>query len=237
MEQQLFYFYILTAKREMIVMKGCRGRLLGLAMAMFNVLLWYFHSLASTISMTLIDLMAILVLGAIFWWLGSKYDEAKVHAEQDVLTGVYNRRFIYTRFPALMEKMDRKADKLILFVIDIDDFKGINDAYGHETGDCIIQLVAEALKNNSRKQDLVVRWGGDEFIVVAPAVDEMYAYILPELIERDLHHTSQKIKIDISLSIGQAVYPNDGRTLEALFQSADNQMYHSKSNNKVANLL
>jgi diguanylate cyclase (GGDEF)-like protein len=162
------------------------------------------------------------------WWAGKQYDKAKFYSEKDDLTAVYNRRFVYNIFPKLLKRVDITKSKLTVFVIDINDFKVLNDTYGHETGDAVIQSISNSLLKHTRKTDVVARWGGDEFVVLALYTDEIYPVVLLERIEKDLEQLSKKLRRNISVSVGKAVYPDEAKDLDSLIRIADNNMYISK---------
>ena len=106
------------------------------------------------------------------WVLGKHYDEAKYYSEKDMLTGLYNRRFVNNVFPMLLAQMDRRNAKLSIAILDCDNFKAINDTFGHKKGDLVLQDFSAILSGSVRKSDILARWGGDEFLIVAPYADK-----------------------------------------------------------------
>ena len=104
----------------------------------------------------------------VFWCLGKQYDMVKYLSEIDPLTKIYNRRYLFHAFPKLSVLIDRKDKKLILFFIDINHFKMINDHYGHETGDEVLKCLSNLLVRTTSKKDIVARLAGDEFIIINP---------------------------------------------------------------------
>lgn len=117
-------------------------------------------------------------------------------------------------------------------LIDLDGFKPINDTHGHEAGDKVLVVVAERLIELLRQSDVVIRWGGDEFLVVAQQ-DPARAN-LPKVGATIIEQLSSPIPLDsgetvqIGASIGVSVYPNDAETLDLLIERADQAMYHVK---------
>ena len=170
-----------------------------------------------------------LIILLVFWWLGKQYDMVKFLSENDALTKIYNRRYVIHTFPKLSVLMDRKDEKLILFFIDIDNFKMINDNYGHETGDKVLKHLSNLLVITTSKSDIVARIAGDEFIIIAPFTDEKGKNIIINQINKKLRKSSEELDIDISVSIGTSVYPNDAKTLDGLLNIADQNMYKQKS--------
>ncbi len=113
-------------------------------------------------------------------------------------------------------------------MIDLDDFKRINDSYGHQRGDVVLQEVAKALLSGVRDHDIVVRQGGDEFAVVAPETGEEEADRLAERLSAAVHRVSPDGK-PMSASMGCARFPEDAETLEGLLAAADARLRGDKS--------
>lgn len=170
----------------------------------------------------------------VFWWLGKQYDRVKFLSENDPLTKIYNRRYVIQTFPKLSVLMDRKDGKLRVFLIDVNNFKMINDHYGHETGDKVLKHLSSLLVITTRKSDIVARFAGDEFIIIAPFSDEKGEDTIIKQINKELRKSSEELKLDISVSIGTSVYPNDAKTLDGLLNIADQNMYKQKSLKKTA---
>ncbi|HWR44254.1 GGDEF domain-containing protein [Sporomusa sp.] len=167
----------------------------------------------------------------IAFWAGKQYDKVKFYSEKDSLTGFYNRRFVDELFPSLLAKMDRKNEKLSIVILDCDNFKAINDRYGHKKGDLVLQELSALLLTSIRKSDIAARWGGDEFLIIAPYADEEDIKVIVNQFENELQELSKKFQIDISVSSGYAIYPSDAKTIDDLINIADSKMYGLK--NKV----
>lgn len=165
----------------------------------------------------------------ISWLLGTQLDKLKFLSERDFLTTLYNRRFMVHVFLKLIALVDRKHEKLVLFFIDVDDFKIINDTLGHEIGDQVLQRIARVLMQHSQKKDIVVRWAGDEFLILSPFSNDYSNAMRIHRIHNELKLASQEFNIAISVSIGSAVYPNDAQTIDDLIHIADQDMYKLKS--------
>jgi diguanylate cyclase (GGDEF)-like protein len=178
--------------------------------------------------------------------LGSKEDELRALAALDPLTGLGNRRRFDERLNAEVGKAQRDRTPLSLLVIDLDHLKGINDGLGHAAGDRALLAVADALKHTSRPADLVARWGGDEFAVVAPCTSEEQARALGERIASTVHLRSADrrpmvelgtpvIQPSLSVSVGVASADSDHPyllTAEALFAAADHALLQAKASGK-----
>jgi diguanylate cyclase (GGDEF)-like protein len=153
----------------------------------------------------------------------------KFLSEIDPLTNVYNRRYLLHTFPKFSVRIDRKDEKLILFFIDIDHFKMINDHYGHETGDEVLKQLSNILVRTTSKKDIVARLAGDEFIIMTPFIEEKGRDQIMNQINNELIKISEELNMDFSVSIGTSVYPNDAKTLDGLLNIADQNMYKQKS--------
>jgi diguanylate cyclase (GGDEF)-like protein len=155
-------------------------------------------------------------------WLGGRYDALKYKAERDALTNVYNRSFVYERLPSLL----KKHRSLSVFIIDVDDFKHINDTYGHDTGDEVLRNIARVLQTQTRNEDIVVRWGGDEFLLIAPDASAPFAASLRERINRELRELASEWGFAVNVSVG--ICSGDKMPIEAMIRQADENMYRDK---------
>lgn len=144
----------------------------------------------------------------------------------DDLTGIGNRRLLKSQF---WRRRQMQAGMSLVY-FDLDGFKTINDTYGHETGDEVLKIVAQRLKNSLRPDEAVARLGGDEFAVLLDTDDELVAtgiaVRLCEAITRPIR--LDQITVGVDTSVGVAVYPRDGASFEALCATADQRMYRHK---------
>jgi diguanylate cyclase (GGDEF)-like protein len=180
-----------------------------------------------------IDLHSVHIIVSAFylfigWRLGKQYDKVKYLSEKDLLTGSYNRRFVMDTFPKLKSLSDKKVQKIIIFLIDVDDFKSINDQYGHAMGDRVLQLISSTLNKVFRDSDDIVRWGGDEFLCIVPRTDESEMNELQIRLHNELNRLSTMVAADVSVSVGYATYPDEGIGLNELIKIADRKMYNDK---------
>jgi len=157
-------------------------------------------------------------------------------AKTDPLTGLPNRRLLAEQFEYLANDFRLNNEKFAVIFIDMNNFKLINDEYGHEVGDKALILLAETLRNAVRKSDFVARLGGDEFIVIAKSVNcnsevDSVTRKISESLKITIDVKSHKI--DISASIGSSIYPSNGNSLEALINAADASMYYDKQKNRM----
>ena len=153
-------------------------------------------------------------------------------AREDALTSLPNRRWIDETLDQAFAEKRRTGEKFAVIMLDINQFKQVNDQYGHSAGDKVLKAVAERLKAAIRESDFAGRLGGDEFFVLVRHLEPDVP--LKQLVLRFRHQLNGKItvndaEIDISVSIGAAVYPVDGNNSDALLGAADADMYRDKS--------
>lgn len=145
--------------------------------------------------------------------------------EQDQLTGLYNRQYLFSMVEDYIKEPSKEEKKFLLFMIDVNDFKKINDTFGHLEGDKILCDVAYVLKREIGSNGIVARYGGDEFVVFLAGVDSQNA----KRIREEIHQAIKDFFANqINLSIGYANYPLHGTDFELLFQLADEEMYKQK---------
>ncbi|MBS2024582.1 MAG: diguanylate cyclase [Deltaproteobacteria bacterium] len=171
---------------------------------------------------------------------------ARLHAQTvelsftDALTGVGNRRALLTRLNDDLVLSLRFGDELSLLMLDLDGFKAVNDKHGHPTGDRVLRGVAQALKRNVRKVDLVARFGGEEFCVVLPRVAAHEAREVAEKLRRAIEQEpfvdDRREPLRVTVSIGAATYGTEAHSAQALLEKADQQLYVAKraGKNRVA---
>jgi len=164
-------------------------------------------------------------------------EKAQQLAFQDVLTGLPNRASFEQGLAHGLIQAKRHGWGLAVLFIDIDKFKNINDSYGHDMGDHVLLTLANRLKSFVRAEDMVSRWGGDEFVCLLLEVKQEadVTRLAEQLVTRiaepcEFHGTV----LSITSSIGIAMYPEDGGTADILFKNADIAMYEAKgSKNRV----
>ena len=161
--------------------------------------------------------------------------ELERKAIYDPLTGLFNRYALMEFLSKEVERIKReKGENLFIIFLDLDNFKQVNDLYGHKKGDEVLKKVAELLKNYFRKYDIVARFGGDEFMVIVRNNSR-------ENVEETLKKLQKRIeeifsKFDISVSYGIAVAPVDGTNTDKLIAIADRRMYQMKEKHKAQKL-
>ena len=154
----------------------------------------------------------------------------------DPLTGVYNRRFMEQRLAEEVSKARRYCFQLSVLLFDLDRFKQINDRYGHQAGDQVLSEISTVVKQQLRDSDLLSRYGGEEFLVIAPNTGPAEAALLAERlrarIEANVFLRERKEAngrgLNLTVSIGLASFDDDSATEETLIGTADRNLYRAK---------
>ncbi len=149
----------------------------------------------------------------------------------DDLTGCYNRRFLRYWMDNEIKRAKRFVAKFALIILDIDDFRLINNNLGHLEGDKVLIAFSEFLRRNIREVDSLIRYGGDEFIILMPNTDEKGTIELANRIVDNLNG-KEIANHTICCSVGFAVFPEDGKSVESLISQADSLMYQAKKQGK-----
>ena len=163
--------------------------------------------------------------------LAHKEAHARHLAYHDELTGLPNRSLLQDRFHQAMSQAGRHHKPLALLLLDLDDFKCVNDKLGHASGDKLLRAVAARLTKGIRSADTACRYGGDEFVIMLPEIDSpnIAAVLAVEIGERlSEPYIIDGHEIHTAVSMGVAVYPGDGRTFDDLMKQADIAMYRAK---------
>ena len=155
----------------------------------------------------------------------------------DALTGIYNRAFYDRQVTLEIERANRNNQKFALLVMDVDDFKRINDQHGHRAGDQVLAQLAHEVRGRMRKIDLMFRYGGEEFVLLLPGADLEEAQRTAERLR--LVVTEQRFlpegvptPLRVTVSVGGAVYPDQSRTKTGIFNAADAALYRAKNEGK-----
>lgn len=152
-------------------------------------------------------------------------------ATTDLLTGLYNRRKFEESLIREIEEAKRYGKTFSIILLDIDFFKEINDTYGHQVGDYILQTIAKLIKKLLRRTDIVARWGGEEFVIILPNGKMKGAFQLAERIRKTVESTKFPIEKKCTVSLGVTEYqPND--TPHSLLKRADLALYAAKQNGR-----
>lgn len=165
------------------------------------------------------------------------YEKTKQQSERDPLTNLYNARVITEKIEEGFEQLNSgQLEKLALLMVDIDHFKSVNDTYGHESGNIVLQQVSELLKKMVGDKGILGRYGGEEFTILLPDYDKDLALDFAELIRQtiedhvfvlydDLAEVRRKINVRLTVSIGVAIAPDDTDEVTSFIRVADRALY------------
>ncbi|MFO7665099.1 MAG: diguanylate cyclase [Desulfobacterales bacterium] len=163
--------------------------------------------------------------------VNSLQEKLRQEAIHDSLTGLFNRRFLDETLPLELARLKRENSPLTILMVDIDHFKNINDTYGHQIGDDVLQSLGNALKTSVRAGDIVCRYGGEEFILIFPGMNATNGRTQAEKLRVMI--ASQTVSgrdqlISVTISIGGSVFPHDGNSSDELISVADLALYRAK---------
>ncbi|MGE5277400.1 MAG: diguanylate cyclase [Acidobacteriota bacterium] len=169
-----------------------------------------------------------------------RYSDAREQSIRDGLTGAYNHRYFQESLQRELGRADRQGRPLSVLLLDIDDFKAVNDRYGHPVGDAILERIVGEIRSEVRgDMDLVARYGGEEFAVILP---ETPAEVAAEVAERIRRRIDERLfrppeaddVIRVTVSIGLAAYPRDASNKKELIERSDAALYRAKRGGKNA---
>ena len=163
--------------------------------------------------------------------LEEKSEELEKLSITDVLTGLYNRRHADNKLAKEMVRADRYNGQLSLIMADLDYFKKVNDVWGHQAGDSVLQVFSNILSDNTRDTDLVSRWGGEEFLIICPQTDLRGAVTQADNLRKIFANTTFKDIGSKTASFGIAAYI-PGENKNSLVQRADDALYRAKDNGR-----
>jgi diguanylate cyclase (GGDEF)-like protein len=160
------------------------------------------------------------------------YEEARALADRDPLTGFYNHRYLHERFGEEVVRAQRARQPLSVLMLDLDDFKLVNDTFGHLFGDRVLAWTAELIRSTLRASDIPARYGGDEFAILLPDTGPAAAASAAERIRRAFaaaaFEDGARSPVPVSVAVGAATFPDDGRSATELIAAADGRLYAEK---------
>jgi diguanylate cyclase (GGDEF)-like protein len=195
--------------------------LLAMPGAEFPVLRWAVTVLTTVVICTMVALLRARVDALVGRLAGV--------ARTDPLTGLRNRRAYDEIFEIEVARADRTDQPLSLIIGDIDHFKGVNDRFGHPTGDVVLRRVAAVLEQSERRVDAAIRLGGEEFALLLPGTDADGAFRVAQRVRENLRRAFHRDALPVTMSFGIASYPAHGGDPEALFQAADTALLAAKA--------
>jgi diguanylate cyclase (GGDEF)-like protein len=162
----------------------------------------------------------------------SMRDILRMQSVRDPLTGLYNRRYMEESLEREVRRSVRNASSLGILMIDVDHFKNLNDTFGHDAGDAVLRSLGSLLKAHFRAEDILCRYGGEEFTVILPEASAQIAFqrassLCESAKQMLVQHRGQPLR-SISLSIGLAIYGEHGTAADLLIRAADSALYCAK---------
>ena len=168
--------------------------------------------------------------------IADQLEELEQLAVKDPLTGLNNRRFLLQFLEKEIARLRRLNSTISILLLDIDNFKLLNDNCGHSDGDAVIIAVADSLKNHFRESDIICRYGGDEFLIIMSGTNAEIARDRSASIQKSIAQESFEnecvLARKVTLSIGIASFPRHGETVDALIKAADAALYRAKAQGK-----
>ena len=149
-------------------------------------------------------------------------------ANTDPLTGAYNRRYLNEFSYEYLKIVKRENKDLSLLLVDLDDFKKINDTFGHEIGDIVIKQLVEISKICIRESDLIVRFGGDEFVILLPNTNIQSARFVANKLINKINEYNKNKEFKFSISVGISHYQIGDNSIDNIIQRADEALYEAK---------
>ncbi len=222
-------------------LKGNKGGVIWNIFLMFVILFLMYLDMHNVVAIAysyveirqaLISYVVVFLLAYIFESaLLKSYQRLKHVAITDQLTGLYNRHYIFSKLEEEIKRARRFKKGLCVMLLDIDNFKQINDVYGHDVGDRVLQVVAQVLRKNVRQVDTVGRLGGEEFIIICPDTNEKGGMILGEKLRLLIKKLNEENIPPITVSVGVASFSMFDTSHE-LIKKADIALYRAKKSGK-----
>jgi diguanylate cyclase (GGDEF)-like protein/putative nucleotidyltransferase with HDIG domain len=220
-----FSFYFLSRPAAMLQLCLCGA---GYALALGALAEPPRHSL----ELWTITLATLVVSGVLITTIKRRIDDIVLRltsaARTDVLTGLLNRRGFEEAFELELERARRGGRVLSVLVGDLDNFKQVNDRFGHHTGDLVLARASSIFERRKRRIDTVARLGGEEFALVVPDAEDHSAYMLAERLRIGLRDAFESEAVPLTTSFGVASFPAHGDTYAALLGAADDALYAAK---------
>jgi diguanylate cyclase (GGDEF)-like protein len=179
-----------------------------------------------------IEFLFLIIMSVLFSVLKNKLDSEKILARVDPLTKAINRRSFFDLAELEINRAHRYGHPFAIAYIDLDNFKEINDQYGHSTGDKLLIAVANTINSNIRNTDILARFGGDEFVILLPETTGEAAQATLDKVHRQLRETMSNHSWRVTFSIGAISYRRPPKNVEEAVRGADTLMYKVKRSGK-----
>lgn len=179
-----------------------------------------------------IELVFLLIMSLLFSALRKNFDSEKNLASTDPLTGILNRRSFFNLAEYELNRSRRYGLPFTIAYIDLDNFKYINDQFGHHIGDELLMLVSSTIIGNTRSTDITARIGGDEFVIMLPETPSSSAITLFNKLHGQLQEQMDAKRWNVTFSIGAVTYLNPPATVDEMVRRADKLMYDVKHGGK-----
>ena len=217
------------------------GRRAGVVASLVSALVWLISDVAARTSYshpliyawnTLMGFGFFVIVALLLSTLKSALEHEKELARTDYLTGAVNSRVFYDLLQTEINRSQRYKDPFTIAYIDLDNFKTVNDDFGHTTGDQVLRFVVDQVKKHLRKTDVVARLGGDEFALLLPETNQESAQIVLAKFQRDILAEMQQNNWPVTLSIGVLTCIDAPQAIEEVVRMVDGLMYSVKRGSK-----
>ncbi|MCM3629654.1 GGDEF domain-containing protein [Paenibacillus glycanilyticus] len=220
------YIYLFVIAANLI--RGATALLTDVSASFYTPGIYQLVYLVTIYILTILSIMGFLLL-----WKEKSSQELLHYASYDDLTGTLNRRTFTAKAKPLLASCARKKEAVSYLLFDIDSFKGINDTYGHHTGDLVLKDITKRFKRQLGEDDLFVRYGGDEFGILLSGKNELESTELAERIKTTLETASSSLPVPYTISIGVLTLVPDQLThMESIYTRCDQALYTAKRNGR-----
>lgn len=182
---------------------------------------------------TAVRLVVFMMIASLIHELRTALQKEHESARTDYLTGVFNSREFHEQLEIEIKRASRLHYPISLAYIDLDNFKRVNDAYGHSTGDVQLKRIAEIIGTTIRKTDIFARLGGDEFALLLPNLDSEHAKLVFQKVERAVLQGLAELNSPITLSAGVVTFKSTPKNVDDMLRKADALMYEAKNSGKA----